>query len=91
MAPTVANTLNTAQRAEMAAEIQQQLSARRELCRLLKSDMLAVVSAVDTWVEESLETFTEALPARARTVLTAAQKVEILSLVCKRRWEVRDG
>ncbi len=71
------------------AKLMSTLSSRREVHgTLTKADLRAVVDAVDSWIDVNSASFNSALPAKARTELTAKQKAELLMEVIKHRWEV---
>lgn len=53
-----------------------------------KSQFLAVVNAVDDWVDGNAASFNAAIPQPQRGLLTAKQKALILSAVVKKRFDV---
>jgi hypothetical protein len=52
---------------------------------LLKADLRAAVDATDTWIDNNAAAYNTALPAAARTNLTAAQKTFLFCYVAMRR------
>jgi hypothetical protein len=76
------------QRATCYAEFASALSARREPCALIKSDLRAALNAADGWVEDNKASFNSALPSAAQSGLTASQKAELLMYVVQKRFNV---
>lgn len=52
-----------------------------------KAQFLAVVNAVDDWIDANAAAFNAAIPQPQRGLLTAKQKALILAAVVKRRYE----
>jgi hypothetical protein len=75
-------------RADVTAESQRTLSARREAMALSKADLRAAINAADDWVDSNKVSFNNALPAAAQAGLTNAQKAELLVWVVSKRWEL---
>lgn len=75
-------------RATTLARIMVDLSDDHESCAITKTDLRAAINAVDAWVDGNAASFNSALPAAARTGLTAPQKARLLAAVIRRRWEV---
>jgi hypothetical protein len=75
-------TLSIADRAEVHA-----LFMRSADCpgSLTKADLRAAVDAADAWADSNAAAFNAALPAAARTALTARQKAALLAFVIERR------
>lgn len=81
--------LDESSRAGVHSDHMEFLSARRDSTGvLLKPDLRAAVDAVDDWVDSNASSFNAALPEPAKSVMTAAQKAELLLFVVKRRWEI---
>lgn len=79
--------LTTAQRSLVSFLLQDRLSSRREgIGSLTKADILAAINATDTWIENNAAAYNTALPAAARTALTAQQKLELFHLVSLTRF-----
>jgi len=64
------------------------LSSRREGLALTKDELRSAVDAIDGWVDTNSASFNQAIPLPARTALSARQKVELLTFVVRRRFEV---
>lgn len=56
------------------------------LPNMLKANWRAAVNAADQWVSDNAASFNSALPAAARTNMTAAQKALLLMLVVAKRY-----
>lgn len=80
--------LSDQDRITVAQRIMAELSTARETCGLTKPDLIAAVAAADDWANTNAASFNSALPAAARTTLTAAQKARLLAWVLLRRYEV---
>ena len=80
--------LNDRQRHDLGAQLVRDLGGDREPLALGKGDLRAALDAVDGWVETNQAAFNQALPAVARTGLTAQQKARLLRVVVSRRFEV---
>jgi hypothetical protein len=80
------SVLTDSDRAAVYAELMQDLSREREPCALTKADLRAAVDAADSWANANAASFNSALPAAARTTLTAAQKARLLAAVILRRF-----
>lgn len=80
--------LSAAQRRNIWATFMRQASADRQDLGLTKSDLLAAVDATDAWVDDNAGAFNQALPAAARSALSAAQKTRLLFFVASKRFEV---
>ena len=65
-----------------------EISDIRQVVNLTKADLQAAVNAIDDWIDGNAAAFNASLPLPARTVLTAAQKARLFSLVAQRRYEV---
>lgn len=79
--------LSDAARQAVCDELARQVSAiRGSLGNLTKAQLKAAFDAADTWVDSNAASFNSALPAAARSALTASQKALILQLVVERRY-----
>jgi hypothetical protein len=58
---------------------------RATLGALTKADLQAAVNATDDWIDQSAASFNSALPATARTQLTATQKTVLFCAVALAR------
>lgn len=80
--------LTSPERILVGAQFQSDSSQTRDpLPGLLKADIQAAIVAIDDWVVANAASFNTALPAAAKTNLTASQKAALLSRVLKRRYE----
>ena len=79
-------TLSTQDRIDLCADMMRVLSAIWELCAINKIDLRAAVNAADDWVEANKASFNNALPAAAKTNLTASQKARLLEFVVRQRF-----
>lgn len=68
--------------------IMARLSQSRAPLALTKADLRAAVNAVDAWLEANATSYNTAIPQPARTVMSVAQKAELLSAVALRKFEV---
>lgn len=68
--------------------IMARLSQSRAPLALTKADLRAAVNAVDAWLEANAASYNTAIPQPARTVMSVAQKAELLSAVALRKFEV---
>lgn len=59
----------------------------RESIATLKADLRAAINAADQWIDDNAASYNSALPAAARTTLTAKQKARILVHVIRKRYE----
>ena len=81
--------MHVTERGVVSAEFQRALSDLRErLPGMTKHDVLAAVAAADQWASDNAASFNSALPAAARTNLTASQKARLLTAVIEKRWKV---
>ena len=55
---------------------------------LNKSDLRAIVDAIDTWISDNMASFNSSLPLPGRTRLTGKEKVRLFLYVVNQRWEV---
>lgn len=62
------------------------VSARSEVLALSRPQLDAALLAIDSWIDANAAAYNSALPAAARNNLTAAQKAELLYLVCLKRF-----
>lgn len=79
-------TLTSEQRQEVRAELSALLSHARQPFALTKAQFLAAIEATDDWIEANAASFNSALPAAARTGLTAAQKARLFYFVALKRF-----
>jgi len=78
--------LGNAIRQAICDEFASEVSAERgSLGGLSKAQLKAAFDAADTWADSNAASFNSALPAAARTNLSAAQKARILAIVVLRR------
>ena len=74
------------QRQASHADFMRVLSRQRSSTSdLTKSEMRSLYNAADDWMDDNLGSFDAALPARPRSKLTRAQKVELLSHAAEKR------
>lgn len=78
--------LTTQQLQAIRAKYGSDLSARREVFALTKPQLDAALLAIDGWLDANAAAYNAALPVAARNNLTAAQKAELLYLVCLKRF-----
>ena len=78
-------TLEEQDRARIWRGLMRYWSALREGVAVLKADLLAAVAATDDWIEGNQAAYNAALPAAARTGLTAEQKTLLLVAVALMR------
>lgn len=57
-------------------------------CSLIKSELRAAVDAIDTWANDNVSNFNQAIPQPARGALSARQKAWLLFHVIRRRYEL---
>lgn len=60
----------------------------REPIAITRPQLAAAVAAVDQWVSDNTASFNSALPAAARSSLTASQKARLLLAVVRQRFVV---
>ena len=80
--------LTTEQRQQVWRGLMRYWSRLREPMALSKSDLQAAIDATDTWIDDNQVSFNNALPAAAKTNLTAAQKTVLFCVVAARRVDV---
>jgi hypothetical protein len=81
--------LSDSERAQLATDIMQALSANREgLPVCLKDDIRAAVNAADAWCSSNAASYNSALPLTFRQNANADQKSRLLELVITRRRKV---
>jgi hypothetical protein len=78
--------LSTADREDIWAEFQRELSSERETMPFTKAQLLAAVNAVDTWVDSNAAAYNTALPTAFRNAATTAQKARLLMFVVRKRF-----
>lgn len=79
--------LTEAERAGLWVRAMREASAEREPLPLTKAELRAAIDASDQWIEQNAVAFSQALPAAARSGLTAGQKARVFLLVARRRFE----
>lgn len=79
--------LSDADRAALHALFMSDASRSRDPLPLFKADLRSAVDAIDGWADANKASFNAAIPLPARTVLTAAQKADLLVYVVRRRYE----
>jgi len=80
--------LSEEQRRQIRNEFAVEASSVWEQLPLAKADLRAAVDAIDDWVENNAASFNSAIPEPARSSLNHKQKVRLLYMVIKHRWEV---
>lgn len=80
--------LSIADKQALHKGIMSDLSSDREGLALTKSELRAAIDALDTYMNDNAVAINSIIPLPARSVLTASQKAELLSVIVKRRWEV---
>lgn len=78
--------LTTQQLFDIRSTYGQAVSQRKEVFALTKPQLDAALAAIDGWLDANAAAFNTALPVAARNGLTAAQKVELLYLIAKKRF-----
>lgn len=78
--------LNNANRTAVRAAYGSDLSNRSEAFSLSRPELDAAIAAIDDWIEANAAAFNAALPAAARTKLTAGQKAELFARVALKRF-----
>lgn len=78
--------LSDSERLASWREIMNTLSQSRLSCSLTKDQLWAAVDAADNWINSNAASYNSALPAVARTGLSAKQKALILAVVIMRRY-----
>ena len=78
--------LSDADRLELWAEYQRELSTVREPLALTKADLRAAVNALDDFLNTNAGTINSAIPQPARSALTTAQKARLLMFVIRQRY-----
>jgi hypothetical protein len=80
--------LDETSRADLFARFMQTSSGDREGLPLTKAELRAAVNATDDWIDANAASYNNAIPAAARSALTAKQKARLLTAVANRRFEV---
>lgn len=79
--------MTSGQRAAVARDVMDDLSRLRVvLGALTKAELRAAIDAADQWASDNAASYNTALPQPARSVLTAAQKANILAFVVRARY-----
>ena len=78
--------LSNADRLELWAEYQRELSTVREPLALTKADLRAAVNALDDYLNTNAGAINSAIPLPARTALTTSQKARLLMFVIRQRY-----
>jgi hypothetical protein len=79
--------LTTQQRADLSADIQRILSAKREVIPSVKAALDAAIAAADDWAEANTGSFNGALPQPYRGAASTEQKLFLLESVLRKRRE----
>lgn len=78
--------LSNADRADIASDVQQKLSAlRTAFTGLRKGEFRAMVNAADDWANSNAAEYNTALPQPGRGILSASDKALLLMLVIAKR------
>lgn len=80
--------LSEEKRQQIYNQFSSEASSIWEQLPLAKIDLRAAVDAIDDWVEDNISSFNLAIPEPARSSLITKQKIKLLFMVIKRRWEV---
>ena len=80
--------LTDGERTSLWAEFMRRASQERATLALSKPELRAAVDATDQWIEDNVSSFNTALPAAARTALSAQQKALMFFAVASKRFEV---
>ena len=80
--------LTDPQRRSIWAEFMRRTSQDRQDLGLTKTQLRAAVDATDQWISDNAGSFNTALPAAARTALSAQQKALMFFAVASKRFEV---
>lgn len=67
-------------------EMMAEASSTRASLDLTKTDLRAVVDAMDAWMNSNAASLNAAIPLPARTALTPAQKVQLFAAVVLKRY-----
>ena len=78
--------LTVQQQFEVYQDFMKKISQRLEAVGVLKSDISAAVTALDSFLEANATTINNQFPVATRTGLTTAQKAELLAYVVLKRW-----
>lgn len=78
--------LSSLQRQEIWVDLMRQASSNGEIIGVNKQDLRAAVDALDTWISDNAAAINSALPAAARTGLSAGQKAILFSYVATKRY-----
>jgi len=76
--------LSNADRAEVTAEFMRENS--EAIGAMVKADLRGAVNGLDDFANTNAATINLSIPLPARTVLTAAQKARLFSLVIRKRY-----
>jgi hypothetical protein len=79
--------LSTGERAAGTAAYSEECSKERLALELTKATLRAAYDAADAWVDANAAAYNTALPAAARTALTASEKAKLLVHVVSRRYQ----
>ena len=80
--------LSDAKRKEIWSQYMQDASIVWEIIPIGKTDLRAVVNAIDQWIENNASSFNNAIPEPGKSALTKKQKYRIFKEIIKRKWEV---
>lgn len=70
------------------ANFMREFSQQRIPLNLTKTELKQAIEAVDAWIDANAASFNAALPAAARSALSAKQKAMLLFYVTMKRFEV---
>lgn len=78
--------LPVADRTELAAEIQRDISNARESTAALKADWRILVDALDDYLDSNAASINQAIPQPQRSRFTAREKALAMQFVISRRY-----
>lgn len=77
-----------ADREAVWAEAQRLASEMNVPLSVVKTVLREAVNATDQWIDDNSASYNQALPIAARNNLTSKQKLQLFTLVARRRFEV---
>ncbi len=80
--------LTNEQRKELWTQFMSESSSRHDAISVNKNELGDAVDAVDTWIDDNMASYNSTLPQAVQDTFTAKQKVTLLMIVIKKRWEV---
>lgn len=78
--------LDTTDRSELSAEIQRDISAKRETTAALKADWRILIDALDGYIDGNAAAINNAIPQPQRGRFTAKEKALAMQFVIQRRY-----